>query len=813
MRHHVWGKYCLLIAVLSLACLGAMGAEISAKVVNKDGNPVGGATVRLYLYTYEDGRFRCASVSETATDDDGTFTVERSALDLTDPNAGDTSLRVEILVASKKGLAVTWAKLFADTPAPETLTLEPPATITGVVLDESGSALGGVEVRAIAMRETGDFPNVLGSIEPMTELCVTTGPDGRFAFDDLPADVAAEFTARAAGRAVVCTVDLNKSRFRYTAGADVRITLPPEALVEGDVVGPDGKSVAGAKVFIHPAARFAGPFSTAAVESDGSGAFRFEGLLPGDYRIYVIDPGEGFEKMTAQPVEVSAEASRTVRANVVLEPAATLQVVVMNLQTSFGIKDANVHVSPSRNDAPFIEARSGRTDLDGVVRLTMPAGAYVIGSVTKEGYQRQASGTAVELKTGETSYAEIELIPTGRIAGVVVDPDGNPVEGVVVRLKTMRNFSAPSDAEGRFEIAMTSQSPAPAEYVIARHVERNLAGVAPLSGAAGGLTVKMLDALTLQGRVIDTEGKPIRGAKVLLCLWLDGMGSSVLDEPLRTDAQGAYTIKAAPREHELSVRASAAGYGSDYRKINFIPEDPGKPIELDAIALAVADQKITGRVVNAEGKGVKGADVGLSGRGQPQLRKAKTGADGSFTINKAVKGTASLGAHVEGQRDLYAQARIEVPTPPVTLTLKRYGSAARSSAPEAAALKGKPLPSLAGIAPDFAAKAEGGGILVCLFDMNQRGGRRTLRDLSAKKDDFTEKGVVVIALDLSGSDAASVNAWAKEQGASFPVVAAGDPEKTRLEFGVNALPWLILADKGHIVRAEGFGTEDLDAKI
>ncbi|MHC4713499.1 MAG: carboxypeptidase regulatory-like domain-containing protein, partial [Planctomycetota bacterium] len=357
------------------------------------------------------------------------------------------------------------------------------------------------------------------------------------------------------------------------------------------------------------------------------------------------------------------------------------------------------------------------------------------------------------------------------------------------------------------------QSPAPAEYVIARHVERNLAGVAPLSGADGGLTVKMLDALTLQGRVTDIEGKPIKGAKILLYLWLDGLGSPVLKEPLRTDAQGAYTIKAAPDKQELRVNAQAAGYGSDSQKVNFQQEDPGKPLELDDIVLAVADQKITGRVVGQDGTPVKGARVWLSGRGQPSVYDVTTGADGSFTIGKAIKGTASLDAHVDGQPALHAQARIEVPSPPVTLTLKPFGSAARSSAPEAAALKDKPLPDLEKVAPDFATKAEGRAVLVCLFDMNQRGGRRTLRDLSAKKDDFAERGVVVIALDLSGADAAPVKAWATEQSVLFPVAAAVDPEKMRLEFGVKALPWLILADADHIVRAEGFGTEDLDAKI
>ena len=38
-------------------------------------------------------------------------------------------------------------------------------------------------------------------------------------------------------------------------------------------------------------------------------------------------------------------------------------------------------------------------------------------------------------------------------------------------------------------------------------------------------------------------------------------------------------------------------------------------------------------------------------------------------------------------------------------------------------------------------------------------------------------------------------------------------EKTRHSWGVEALPWLILTDKKHIVQVEGFSTTELDAKI
>jgi len=40
-----------------------------------------------------------------------------------------------------------------------------------------------------------------------------------------------------------------------------------------------------------------------------------------------------------------------------------------------------------------------------------------------------------------------------------------------------------------------------------------------------------------------------------------------------------------------------------------------------------------------------------------------------------------------------------------------------------------------------------------------------------------------------------------------------DEEKTRIDWGVRSLPWLILTDKEHIVTAEGFSVNELNEQI
>jgi len=40
-----------------------------------------------------------------------------------------------------------------------------------------------------------------------------------------------------------------------------------------------------------------------------------------------------------------------------------------------------------------------------------------------------------------------------------------------------------------------------------------------------------------------------------------------------------------------------------------------------------------------------------------------------------------------------------------------------------------------------------------------------------------------------------------------------DEKETIFAWGVKSLPWLILTDRKHIVRAEGFGLSELDEKL
>lgn len=130
-------------------------------------------------------------------------------------------------------------------------------------------------------------------------------------------------------------------------------------------------------------------------------------------------------------------------------------------------------------------------------------------------------------------------------------------------------------------------------------------------------------------------------------------------------------------------------------------------------------------------------------------------------------------------------------------------------------LVGRSLPDLAGLGLDVAAdKAKGCKLLICFFDMEQRPARNCVEELAKRAATLKDQGVSVFAIAERGVGSDKLQAWAKEAGVAFPLgITAGDPAEVRFAWAARSLPWLILTDENHVVVAEGFGLDELNAKI
>jgi len=129
-------------------------------------------------------------------------------------------------------------------------------------------------------------------------------------------------------------------------------------------------------------------------------------------------------------------------------------------------------------------------------------------------------------------------------------------------------------------------------------------------------------------------------------------------------------------------------------------------------------------------------------------------------------------------------------------------------------LVGKALPESADISVFDSEQVKDGKLLVCFWDMEQRPSRHCLKSLAEKAGNLANNGLTVLCVHASEVDEAALDEWMRDCNVPFAAKTINhDAEKTRFAWGVKSLPWLILADSKHIVRAEGFSLGELEEKV
>jgi hypothetical protein len=133
----------------------------------------------------------------------------------------------------------------------------------------------------------------------------------------------------------------------------------------------------------------------------------------------------------------------------------------------------------------------------------------------------------------------------------------------------------------------------------------------------------------------------------------------------------------------------------------------------------------------------------------------------------------------------------------------------------APSLLGKPLPTLANLQLQPPPTAlDGHPLLVCFFDLQERPSRNTIAELLKQAEDLKARGVDAALIQSSAVDRAALQSYAATNHLTFPIgLISTDESKTQFNWGVKARPWLILSDKDHVIRAEGFAVGELAEKL
>jgi hypothetical protein len=256
------------------------GADLDGIVADGSGRSIPGAEV-YYLAATRPGRGGWGR-EPLRTGPDGSFHVDRLE---PDPlvalwaRAGDATTGEPVVVRPR------------ELKGKVTLTVDPKnaARIRGLAVDSRGRRIAGAEVTLLWTRsdpvEKGR--QRMSSVTTRFETC-TTGSDGWFVFRNLWPEVEYKVVVTVRGHNKAESPEVT-GKLGETHDLGKVVLIDTSGYLAGQVVGTDGRPIAGAGVFN----RGDGPEMVAA-STDAAGRFRLEGLFPGSKYAFVRKPGYRF---------------------------------------------------------------------------------------------------------------------------------------------------------------------------------------------------------------------------------------------------------------------------------------------------------------------------------------------------------------------------------------------------------------------------------------------------------------------------------------------------------------------------------------
>ena len=788
----------------------------TGKVVDEQGRPITDVKVSLHEMVYDEATytFDPKLLGEMQTGTDGVFSFEETV--------EGNQYRYGYIVAEKEGLALgfdNWTML--DGNKELEIKLGPPKELSGIVVDDKDSPVSDVQVAVLmlALGKGNERKNLNSLVIPKL-LTMKTDLAGKFAFTHIPAGATAEFIVEKSGKATVSTYKRTSEpyeKFNFTEGQkDIRLVLPVEAKIEGLVMEKTtGNPVGGVKISCTSGLE-AGYFSPKPLVSKNDGTFEIDALIAARYVLALVQSNRELPDWVADPVEAITEAGKTKNGvKIELYKGGVLEVKVTDAVNKKPLEEAQVSV----NSRAGGRSAYSRSDKEGLAQMRLMPGDYQIAYIYKQGYSRQRLQDTVTIEDDKTERIEYELAGLPKITGVVRDDKEKPIEGVEMEIcPAGGREESVSDAGGKFEVIYDlgnwSSGRIPTMFLVGRHEGRNLAAAVQVDEETREIEMKLEPAVTITGQIVDPNDKGIANAEVRTMLRGPQWGSTIDRKPAITDNDGKYEIKALPPERTYNVYARADGYGESRSEEISTDKAADNRLVMGKLALSLANLSISGVVVDNDDKPVAGASISCYGDNQP-YRNTQTDIDGKFTIKKVCAGKIRISASKYGVTRLSGNIETEGGATDVRIVISQSSSAMRYEPRQPPSIVGKPLPDLKGAGIDLpAAETDGKILLVCFFDMEQRPSRHCVTQLAKQAEQFNGKGVTIVAVQASKMEQDELNKWKNEYNIPFPVgIVESDADKARFTWGIRSLPWLILTDRGHIIRASGFQVNELNEKI
>ncbi len=274
----------------------------TGKVTDTEGNPIAEAEVTAYEMQFDGiaGNFISRKASEKTTAGDGTFTIDAES-----KPQKSTFYDCKIVVV-KPEFALGWAVWDMHENAEVEIEIGRPERLEGIIVDEADKPVEGAQVRANLSRKvkTADGEETsqwLPGISPLDELGAQTNSQGRFSFENIPADVNVDLLVMAPGKAITYTYQSDVSEPAFKSGqTDIKVVVPDEARITGKIIDLNtGKGIGRTKFAV--VATFSGLFYYRFVHTtNDDGTFDIGGLQTGQYLIRGDFPSVNVDVMSGK---------------------------------------------------------------------------------------------------------------------------------------------------------------------------------------------------------------------------------------------------------------------------------------------------------------------------------------------------------------------------------------------------------------------------------------------------------------------------------------------------------------------------------
>ncbi|MFP2927006.1 carboxypeptidase regulatory-like domain-containing protein [Pyxidicoccus sp. 3LG] len=400
----------------------------------------------------------------------------------------------------------------------------------------------------------------------------TTAEDGSFVLEGLPEGPLALWVLSEHGAVM---------RPGIPAGTEgVELVLKHGPVVEGVVLG-DGTPLAGARVTVVTDEHTR--FFDATTDTEG----RFSiGPIPARMPYLVASHDGWLPELTFASTAMEVELHRP-------HP--------LNGQVLFAgapVPGVEVRVSPGE-DLPDVSARTATSDAEGRFSFVLSSSGQYTLSASHDGRYAIAR---VEVSPSAPTGAVLELGSALQVEGLVSDDDRRPVAGARVSLISPgggRVMEAVTGADGRYRAGPVEPGTWSFRVEADRYVDLPEPVEHTLTQGMGRVDFTLARASSVEGRVTDSEGRPLKDLELSLMRPEPGGASneSELQEKTWTDEDGRFMLDAsAPGSYVIEVR--------DER---FLPEDIPVQAPSEDVHLPLrSGASIAGTVVDAHGLPLEG---------------------------------------------------------------------------------------------------------------------------------------------------------------------------------------------------------------